>query len=160
MNIKHALDRIGGVLYHLAGILFISLTVCMTTQICLRYLANTSLPWMEELNRFLMVWLGFVGAAACSYRGKHVKFGLDIVAKYSVRAARWLFIGILSAFNIFLAFLVMVGITTAIQNMDVFCAALPIRYGWILTVIPVCGSLMLLFHCRDLYNLLRQKEGA
>jgi TRAP-type transport system small permease protein len=37
-----------------------------------RFLFNYSIPWADELSRFLFIWLIFVGAALAYFRGEHI----------------------------------------------------------------------------------------
>jgi len=41
-------------------------------QVVFRYIVKGSLPWSEELSRYLMVWITFVGASIGVKRGAHV----------------------------------------------------------------------------------------
>jgi len=160
MRYESVIQKIGQVLYHASGILFIALSSCMSLQIALRYLANTSLPWMEDLNRFLMVWLGFIGAAACSHRGKHIKFGLDLIGKISSAASKYVFMAILFPFTLFLGLLFVVGIKVCAQNMNVYSSALPIPFGILMIIIPLMSALMFIFHARELVVLWRQRRDS
>ncbi len=39
---------------------------------CVRYLSNSSITWAEELARYCMVWIGFVGASLGIKRNAHI----------------------------------------------------------------------------------------
>jgi TRAP-type C4-dicarboxylate transport system permease small subunit len=41
-------------------------------QVFLRYVIRASLPWSEELARYLMVWIGLMGASLAMHEGRHV----------------------------------------------------------------------------------------
>jgi len=41
-------------------------------QVFARYVLHNSIPWSEELARFLMIWLGLVGASAVMRNDAHV----------------------------------------------------------------------------------------
>ncbi len=45
-------------------------------------------PWAEELARYLMIWLGFVGAGAVARTGSH--FGVDVLVKRLPGAGKWI----------------------------------------------------------------------
>ena len=57
------------------------LLICMilTTSagVLWRYGFNSALSWTEELSRFLLVWVSFLGAAMATYRGSHI--GIAVV---------------------------------------------------------------------------------
>jgi len=44
--------------------LFVLLLVLAVTQVLFRYLLMIPLPWTEELARFTLVWVTFLGAAS------------------------------------------------------------------------------------------------
>ncbi|MDA3788914.1 MAG: TRAP transporter small permease [Desulfobacula sp.] len=49
----------------------ISMAIIVAAQVFSRYVLNHSLFWSEELARFLLVWLTFLGASAVYYHGAH-----------------------------------------------------------------------------------------
>ncbi|MBK5928502.1 C4-dicarboxylate ABC transporter permease [Rhodobaculum claviforme] len=48
----------------MAGVVFVN--------VCMRYFANTSIPWADELARYLMIWMTFLGAGLVLRQGGHV----------------------------------------------------------------------------------------
>ncbi len=62
--------------YLLFGLGF-TMTVVVAVQVFFRYVLNQSLFWSEELARYLLVWLSFLGASAAYRRGAHP--GIDIL---------------------------------------------------------------------------------
>jgi TRAP-type C4-dicarboxylate transport system permease small subunit len=59
-----------GVEYLLFG-LGISMSLIMAVQVFSRYALNSSLFWSEELARFMLVWLAFLGASLAYRRRVH-----------------------------------------------------------------------------------------
>ena len=53
------------------------MAVIVAVQVFFRYGLNQSLFWSEELARYLLVWLTFLGASCAYYRNAHP--GVDIV---------------------------------------------------------------------------------
>ncbi len=60
----------------LLTIIFAVMTVISVTEVVRRYILGLSFPWADELCRYLLVWLGFLGAAIAARKGKLVKFDL------------------------------------------------------------------------------------
>jgi len=48
------------------------MVVVILLQVFLRYVVRASLPWSEELARYLMVWIGLAGASLALREGRHV----------------------------------------------------------------------------------------
>ena len=55
-----------------------SMAALVAVQVFFRYALNHSLFWSEELARFLLVWLTFLGASVAYHRRAHP--GIDTVA--------------------------------------------------------------------------------
>ncbi|MBC2703579.1 TRAP transporter small permease [Desulfobacula sp.] len=62
--------------YMLFGLGF-TMTLIVAVQVFFRYVLNHSLFWSEELARFLLVWLTFLGASSAYYR--KVNPGVDFL---------------------------------------------------------------------------------
>jgi TRAP-type C4-dicarboxylate transport system permease small subunit len=65
-----------GIEYLLFGLGF-SMAILVAVQVFFRYVLNQSLFWSEELARYLLVWLTFLGASSAYYRHAHP--GVDIL---------------------------------------------------------------------------------
>jgi TRAP-type C4-dicarboxylate transport system permease small subunit len=73
--------------YALFGLGF-SMAVIVAVQVFFRYVLNHSLFWSEELARYLLLWLTFLGASAAYWRGVHP--GVDVVSRHLPRGAGWI----------------------------------------------------------------------
>lgn len=62
--------------YLLFGLGF-TMVVVVAVQVLFRYVLNQSLFWSEELARYLLVWLSFLGASVAYRRKAHP--GIDIL---------------------------------------------------------------------------------
>ena len=54
-----------------------------------RYVFGRSLTWTEEVPRYLLIWISFLGAAACVARREHVGFDV-LFNKLPFDVRRWL----------------------------------------------------------------------
>lgn len=55
----------------------LAMALVVAVQVFCRYVLNYSLFWSEELARYLLVWLSFLGASVAYYRRAHP--GIDVV---------------------------------------------------------------------------------
>ena len=46
--------------------------VIVGLNVYMRYVVNRSLGWVDELSRFLFIWMTFLGAALAFEKGQHV----------------------------------------------------------------------------------------
>jgi TRAP-type C4-dicarboxylate transport system permease small subunit len=81
-SILSPLDRL---LEWLLIILMIALVTSVTWQVLSRYLLASPSSWTEELARFLLIWIGTLGAAYAFRINMHI--GLDLLPKKLTGAA-------------------------------------------------------------------------
>ena len=62
-----AYDALG----HIGGLILAVMAGAVFLQVVLRYLGLTGIDGLEEVPRFLFVWLVMIGAAAAMHRGHH-----------------------------------------------------------------------------------------
>jgi TRAP-type C4-dicarboxylate transport system permease small subunit len=69
-----------------AVVLFAAMVVVTAAGVFFRYVLNAALPWAEEADRYLFIWLSFVGAAITMRHQAHI--AVDIVVRSFSPAAR------------------------------------------------------------------------
>lgn len=151
-RINASLNR--GVEYLLSA-LGISMAVIVAAQVVSRYLLNHSLFWSEELARYILVWLTFLGAAAAYYRKAHP--GIDMLSSRMgprLRLVNTILVHLVSL----CLFLVMIYHGTAFSYFirSQSSPALSLPMWMIFAIIPVSG---LLLACHCLYFLARELRG-
>ncbi|MBQ9566026.1 MAG: TRAP transporter small permease [Synergistaceae bacterium] len=60
-------------------------TLILFINVALRYGFSASTSWAEELIRYLMIWITFIGGGVCVRRGAHIR--MDFLL--SALPARW-----------------------------------------------------------------------
>ncbi|HAF50909.1 MAG TPA: hypothetical protein DCL04_07400, partial [Synergistaceae bacterium] len=61
------------------------MSVVIIAQVYMRYVAKSPFPWSEELARFLMAWIAFLGAGMGIRIGSHVGVELFVRKLFSAR---------------------------------------------------------------------------
>ncbi|MBI3371250.1 MAG: TRAP transporter small permease [Betaproteobacteria bacterium] len=59
--------------------LFGGMVAVTTAGVFFRYVLNSALPWAEEADRYLFIWLSFIGAAITMRHQAHI--AVDIVVR-------------------------------------------------------------------------------
>lgn len=54
-------------------ILLLAMVILIFVQVCMRYIANYSLSWSEELARILFIWVSWIGISLGQKKGEHIK---------------------------------------------------------------------------------------
>src|SRR5574342_985894 len=60
--------------------LFCAMVVVTTLGVFFRYVLNNALPWAEEADRYLFIWLSFVGASITMRHKAHI--AVDLLLRY------------------------------------------------------------------------------
>jgi TRAP-type C4-dicarboxylate transport system permease small subunit len=129
-------------------------------QVFTRFVLSNPSSYTEELARYLLIWIGLVGAAYASGRQLHLAIDLlpralhgrsRVVLDVTIRIIVATFaLGVLGYGGF-----VLVRISLGLGQTS---AALGIPIGWVYSVIPVSGLLIAWFSVRDIMGLLRGEE--
>jgi TRAP-type C4-dicarboxylate transport system permease small subunit len=68
-----------GAINGFAVALFSAMVAVTATGVFFRYVLNSALPWAEESDRYLFIWLSFVGASITMRRKAHI--AVDILVR-------------------------------------------------------------------------------
>jgi TRAP-type C4-dicarboxylate transport system permease small subunit len=69
-----------GIVNSVAVALFGAMVVVTTMGVFYRYVLNNALPWAEEADRYLFIWLSFVGASITMRYKAHI--AVDLLLRY------------------------------------------------------------------------------
>lgn len=143
------LDRALGALL---ALLLLALVGAVTWQVASRYLLGDPSPWTEELARYLLVWIGLLGAA-CAYRARaHV--GIDLLAQGvgPTGRGRLRVIAALAVLAFAVAVMVVGGARLVQLTWDLgqFSAALGLPMALVYLAIPLSGVIIALYALLDI----------
>jgi len=136
----------------------LSMALLVAVQVFCRYVLNSSLFWSEELARYLLVWLSFLGATVAYYRGLHP--GIDVLTSRLPRPARLFAHRFVQLVTMSLALVMIVaGIRFAWFVRHQISPALSLPKWTVLTVIPTSGLLLLLYGLLFFFHPPSQDSG-
>ncbi len=135
----------------------IALTAVITLQIVSRVFF-TSVAWTEEVARFLLIWITFLGAALAFQQGRHiaVTFLRDLMPLTLRRLITGA--GLLVAVA-FLVTLALIGWKYAGLQSFQKSPSLRISMFWIYLVMPASAAIMTFLSLVDLIRLLSGREA-
>jgi len=120
------------------------MTGIVFVQVILRYVFLSPLSWIEELARYLLVWISCFGAAYGVRKGEHIAvMFLNNMFKGYMKSALTIFIHILVIILFMVCF--MKGIGLSIRQWNVVTPALQIPRTLPYLGIPISFAIMLLF---------------
>lgn len=142
------LDWIRIIVKYIMLLMATSIFVIILFTVFSRYLTNFVLSWSEEVPRYLLVWIGFLGGALAVDSKDHIGFDY-LFNKLPPRGRE-----VLSLFlNLGIA---LIGWIMLVYGMDFvkqfgadWMESIPYTNVWFYTALPVSGALILLFVIRQ-----------
>lgn len=151
------LDRVNRVVEMVsAGMMAVMVTVIFL-QVVFRSVIKSAIPWSEELARYLMVWITFLGAATAVKRKGHI--GVEALVRFlppAGKKAALLLAGALSI--IFFVSITVLGYGILEIVKPQLSPAMELSMAVPYSAIFTSGLLMLLYSFYDFLRALRDPE--
>jgi TRAP-type C4-dicarboxylate transport system permease small subunit len=120
------------------------MAVLVFANVVSRYLFNFSIIWVEELTRYMMVWVGFIGSGLVLRFGAHI--AVDVFQDLlPARAAQTLRASIVVILAVTFATMTWLGFRYVAFAWDQETPVLNWNFGIVYLAIPI-GSLLMLAH--------------
>jgi TRAP-type C4-dicarboxylate transport system permease small subunit len=140
-------------------LLFALLVFTVFANVLSRFALHNSLPWAEELSRFLFVWITFIGAVLVNRTFSHMR--LDILAQSLPQRIVLLLELVVSFFVAGVMCIMMIGgYSMMIENLDYASPAMEIPYGIVNSIVPACCVLMFLQALARCVMLIKNAKGG
>jgi TRAP-type C4-dicarboxylate transport system permease small subunit len=124
------------------ALLLAAMTLITGLTIAGRFLFSYSLFWADELTRFLLIWISFLGMSVGVRRGAHP--GIDTLTRaLSPRAARIILTSAAALSLLFFAVMVAYGGVLALRTWPQRSPSLGLPMAVPYLAVPVAGLLML-----------------
>jgi len=128
-----------------------------------RYLLNYVPSWSEEVPRYLLVWISYLGAALAVKYKEHIS--LDYFFNLLPICARQVGHLILNVLIAIVGVIMLVfGIGLVRQFGDDLMESIPVKNFWLYLAMPISGGLIVLYIIRDttrgILGLGEQKEPS
>ncbi len=135
------------------------IVLVVTWQVITRFLMSSPSSYTEELARFLLIWIGLLGGSYALRTHSHL--GIDILSnKLEGRQKDLLIILIYALVILFAALIMVIGgikLVALTFSLDQISASLGIRMGYIYSVIPLSGFVMIVFSLEEILDSMRGK---
>jgi len=118
-----------------AVILFSAMVAVTTTGVFYRYVLNNALPWAEEADRYLFIWLSFVGASITMRRKGHI--AVDLLLRYVSPAwHHWLTLLAQGCVLVFLGIVFWASLPVIELTSETRATATDIPMSWVYIAVP------------------------
>lgn len=157
---KKIIDTICSALRNISGLLLLAIIICVSIQVICRSILRLPTPWTEEVARYLLIWMTFLGSPVALRKGEHLMVDL-LYSKYPARGRQW--VHLLSGCSVaaFCSYLLYFGIKLCndprVQRFTSPSAGIP--RVWVYTALPVGAMLMLLVSAYDIYETVLILQG-
>lgn len=151
------LDRIiNGILQYVTIIMLTVMSIVVFAQVVFR-LIHASIPWSEELSKYLLIWCTFLGSALCIRKGALV--GLELVFAVIPNSGKRILTILIHMMSIaFLLLLVIVGYQTAAMVWSQTTPVLKLPMGLMYAAVPTGAVFMLINTLFVMIEYLSGKE--
>jgi C4-dicarboxylate transporter DctQ subunit len=122
----------------------ISMTLLILVQVFFRYVVDQSISWSEEAARYMMIWMGSLGAVVALRQGRHI--GVRVLVERLPKKSYEAFVLPLVQLIIggFLCILFWQGLELAVLNHDQLSPALELPMCFPYAAVPIGALLMLI----------------
>ena len=121
-----------------------AMSILIFAAVVLRYSFHGSIPWSEEVARYLMIWLTFIGLGPVFRIGGHISID-SLEASMPKKAARLLRLVVMAMVVAFFLFLIVTGIQYSMRTMVQSTPVTHVPFTWVAASIPV-GFALSLWH--------------
>ena len=155
-NIKNRLDTI---LKWLLVFIIGAMTINVLWQVFSRFILQNPSSITEELARYMLIWLGILGASYVA--GQKMHLAIDLLStKLKGKSKSYLEIVIQSTIFLFAFFVMVIGGFRLVQitlSLNQISAALQIPLGYVYTVLPISGIIMMFYSVTFIVEELKKK---
>jgi TRAP-type C4-dicarboxylate transport system permease small subunit len=158
VSLKEKLDKIVGTMLM---VIMAVMVINVTWQVFSRYVIQSPSSFTDELSRYLLVWLGMLGAAYVAGQGNHLAIDL-LPTKLTGEAKRRLLIVINVVIILFVIPVMIMGgsnlvyITYILEQKS---ATLQLPLAYVYMMIPFSGLLVLFYQLVDLTTLIKKQDA-
>lgn len=130
----------------LIALLLALMVLIVFANVIARYFLQFSLAWSEEISRFMLIWLTFLGAVLAYNKNEHL--GLDIILNVTpVKVASLIKVLVNIILIVVLALLFKGGLDLTANTLDSgwTSPAANVSYGFVYTIVPFSFGSFLYF---------------
>ena len=136
-------------------ILMAAMTLDVLWGVFTRYAMSNQASWSEELARFLLIWIGILGAAYASGQKMHLSIDL-LKPKLDARGQKRLDLFINVLVVLFAVCILLIGgfrLIYVTQTLGQTSAALRFPMAAVYSVVPIAGALICYYKLSDIIQL-------
>jgi TRAP-type C4-dicarboxylate transport system permease small subunit len=139
---------------YLGGLILAIMTGTVFLQVILRYLGRMGIDGIDEVPRFLFVWLVMIGAAAAMYRGEHTSLDY-FINLLGPRLRAFVSAGVSGVGIALFLYLIRLSFVLVPNGQLQTSAGLGLPLGYLFVAVPVGSALIIIPMLRNFVAALR-----
>lgn len=128
-------------------LLMVAMVSSVSWQVISRYIFSSPSSWTEEVARFLLIWIGVLGAAYAFRTGVHL--GLDVLPKKlsgtPASILKWFTLLVVMIFAVGVLIIGGISLVSLTWELKQYSAVLGLPIAFVYSVIPVSGTLICIY---------------
>ncbi|MGO4888657.1 TRAP transporter small permease [Anaerobacillus sp. MEB173] len=144
---------------YLLNVILVTLIVAVFCQVLFRFVLNQPLAWTEELARYCLVWITFLGAAFAMSKKAHIGIEVFVNLLPSVLRKASIVLSTLVCIGFFYI-LIQQGFSLSERSMAQLSPVLRLPMGAVYSVIPISGIILSINLLHITWIELTKKEGV
>ena len=148
------------ILEYLLIVIFALLVLDVLFQVFSRYLLDGGFTFTEEFARFSLIWMTILGAAYLTAKKEHLSMDF-LYEKMSNRGKRRTGLFVEACILLFALFVMVIGGSNLVYttlHLDQLSASLQIPLGYVYSVMPISGILIIFYAIFHIHNIITLKE--
>ncbi|TZE82774.1 TRAP transporter small permease [Calorimonas adulescens] len=130
-------------LNYICALLLGLMAVIVFINVIERFILSSSIPWAEEVARFLLIWVVFIGAVINFYYDEHL--GLDILtARLHGNLKKFISLIAYLVITFILILVIYYGYQFSALSLDWPAPASKIPFGYVYMIAPISCMIMLI----------------
>lgn len=158
----HSKSKLDKVIAHLLVILMALMVINVTWQVASRYIFKDPSSFTDELSRYMMIWVGMLGAAYVAGKNEHLAIDI-LLTSLKVKAQKKLMILISFCIMIFAVVVMMIGGANLVYITFILgqkSATLQIPLAYVYAIIPFSGLLVTYYQVAFIIQLSHSIKTA
>ena len=155
LSVKNIIDKI---LSWIVIVLMAIITINVLWQVFSRFVLQNPSSFTEELARYMLIWIGILGAAYVA--GQKLHLAIDLLStKLTGKSKSFLEIFIQLCIFVFSFFVMVIGgirLVYITLQLNQISAALQIPLGYVYLVLPISGLLMMFYSTCFIFDEIKK----
>jgi TRAP-type C4-dicarboxylate transport system permease small subunit len=141
-----------------AMLLLVLLVVVVCLGVFFRYVLDSSLAWYDEFASYLLVWLTFYGSIPVAYQNRHIQFSTVLERLMPDTRRKFQALAELCVLGFQFVLLYYGWLLTHKMGDETAVSLVWVKMGWVYSVLPIAGGVMLLISVNRLLHLVCGRE--